>query len=65
MVWTQSSRVGRLYFLTDEIVYISLIEMNVILVIVDIQNIHENKSMTWNFFQKLLAIIDDFSDHKC
>jgi hypothetical protein len=63
LVWTQSSFVSRLYFLMDEIVCISLIEMNVILVVVDIQNIHENKSMTWNF-QKLLAIVDDFSNHK-
>jgi hypothetical protein len=46
LVWTQSSFVSRLYFLMDEIVCISLIEMNVILVVVDIQNIHENKSMT-------------------
>jgi hypothetical protein len=37
--------------------------MNVILVIVDIQDIHENKSMTWNL-QKLLAIINDFSNPK-
>jgi hypothetical protein len=37
--------------------------MNVILVIVDIQNIHENKSMTWNL-QKLLAIVYYLFDHK-
>jgi len=30
----------------DEIVCISFIEMNVILVIVDIQDVHEDKSMT-------------------
>jgi hypothetical protein len=37
--------------------------MNVILVIVDIQDIHENKNMTWNLW-KLLAIVDDMSDPK-
>jgi hypothetical protein len=46
VVWTQSFLVGSLYFLTDEIVCISLIEMNVILVIINIQDIHENKGMT-------------------
>ncbi len=63
VVWIQSSLVGRLYFLTYEIVCISFSEMNVILVIVDIQNIHENKSMIWNL-QKLLAIVNDLFDHK-
>jgi hypothetical protein len=37
--------------------------MNVILVIVDIQDIHEDKNMTWNL-QKLLAIVDDLSNPK-
>jgi hypothetical protein len=37
--------------------------MNVILVVVDIQDIHENKSMTWNL-QKLLTIVDDLFDPK-
>jgi hypothetical protein len=37
--------------------------MNVILVVVNIQDIHESKSMTWNL-QKNLAIVDDLSDHK-
>jgi hypothetical protein len=46
VVWTQNPLIGRLYFLTYEIVCISLIEMNVILVVVDIQDIHENKNMT-------------------
>jgi hypothetical protein len=46
VIWIQSSLVGRLCFLTDETVCISLIEMDVILVVVDIQNIHENKNMT-------------------
>ncbi|KAH9549939.1 hypothetical protein CY35_10G046200 [Sphagnum magellanicum] len=46
MVWTQSSLVRGLYFLTDETVCISFVEMNVILFVVDIQNIHKNKSMT-------------------
>ncbi len=63
VVWTQSSLVGKLYFLTDETICISLFEMNLILVVVDIQDIHENKSMTWNL-QKILAIVDDLSDHK-
>jgi hypothetical protein len=49
--------------LTYESVCISLIEMNVILVIVETQNIHENKNMTWNL-QKNLAIVDDMSDLK-
>jgi hypothetical protein len=55
------SLVGKLYFLTN--VCISLIEMNVILVIVDIQNIHENKNMTLNL-RKLLTIVDDLFDLK-
>jgi len=63
VVWTQSPLVGRLYFLMDETIYISFIEMNVIMVIVDIQDIHENESMTWNL-QKLLAIVDDQSNPK-
>jgi hypothetical protein len=46
VAWTQNPIVGELYFLTNEIVCILLIEMNVILVIVDIQDIHENKNMT-------------------
>ncbi len=46
VVWTQSPLISKLYFLTNEIVCILLIKMNVILVIVDIQNIHENKNMT-------------------
>jgi hypothetical protein len=37
--------------------------MNVILVIVDIQNIHENKNMIWNLW-KLLVIIGDLYDPK-
>jgi hypothetical protein len=49
MVWIQSSFVGRLYFFMDEIVCISHIEMNVILVVVDIQNIHENKKHDLKF----------------
>jgi hypothetical protein len=63
VVWTQSSLVGSLYFLTDETVCILLIKMNVILVVVDIQDIHENKSMTWNL-QKMLTIVVDLFDHK-
>jgi hypothetical protein len=47
----------------DEIVCILLIKMNVILVVVDIQDIHENKNMTWNL-QKLLAFVDDLSNPK-
>jgi hypothetical protein len=63
VVWTQSPLISKLYFLTNEIVCILLIKMNVILVIVDIQNIHENKNMTWNL-RKLLTIVDDLSDPK-
>jgi hypothetical protein len=37
--------------------------MNGILVVVDIQDIHESKSTTWNL-QKNLAIVDDLFDHK-
>jgi hypothetical protein len=37
--------------------------MNGILVVVDIQDIHESKNMTWNL-QKILAIVDDLFDHK-
>jgi hypothetical protein len=37
--------------------------MNVILVVVDIQYIHENKNMTWNL-QKMLTIVDETSNPK-
>jgi hypothetical protein len=63
VVWIQSPLVNRLYFLTDEIVCILDFEMNVILIIFDIQNIHENKSMTQNL-GKLLTIVNDMSDPK-
>jgi hypothetical protein len=63
VVWPQSPLIGRLYFSMHETICISLIEMNVILVIVDIQDIHKNKNMTWNL-QKMLVIVNDMFDPK-